>query len=321
MIECKKCVNSTANPTITIDKAGLCNICSLYEAQFDPYNLADQRDFFMSLKNEKVMVGISGGKDSTATLYRVIEMGFKPTTFTFDLGYYPKHIFKRSKKVSDIFKVSHRKIDIRKYIRKSEINSYKLTERLYEKCEDPVDFIRLYQNNRKEYSVRSIAEMAFVRSCQICRKTVIRAYYQEALNQGAKAVILGMNEWTGLSNNQFHAIRKLKPYNCDPVYIIHLPFLLQNKITDTAEILTKLGWKAPEGEFLVESNANSCLFAKATEEKARKMLGFHPDSTRLSREVTVGFITKDQAEKALEKKNKSDKSVKEILEEAGIWTT
>ena len=84
------------------------------------------------------------------------------------------------------------------------------------------------------------------------------------------------------------------------------------------KILKKLGWKIPQGEALIESNSNSCLFARAAESKTKKLLGFHPDASRLAREVTVGFITKEQAKKALSKVHNSKKSVKRVLKDAGV---
>ena len=69
---------------------------------------------------------------------------------------------------------------------------------------------------------------------------------------------------------------------------------------------------------MIESNANSCLFARAAENKARKMLGFHPDSSRLAREVTVGFITKKQARLALEKVHRYNQSVRQVLGKAKV---
>ena len=116
------------------------------------------------------------------------------------------------------------------------------------------------------------------------------------------------------------SIRKLKPFkNKPPIYIAHLPFLLQRNIKDTKNILKKLGWKIPRGEELIESNANSCLFARAAENKARRILGFHPDTTRLSREATAGFITKEQAKKALAKVHNYPHSVETVLKKAKIF--
>jgi len=79
-----------------------------------------------------------------------------------------------------------------------------------------------------------------------------------------------------------------------------------------------MGWELPPGEKLIETNANSCLFARAAETKALHMLGFHPDATRLSREVTAGFITKKRAEKALSVTHQSRYSVRHILAKANI---
>ena len=79
-----------------------------------------------------------------------------------------------------------------------------------------------------------------------------------------------------------------------------------------------MGWKIPKGESLIESNSNSCLFARAAENKARRLLGFHPDTTRLAREVTVGFMSKEQARKALAKVHNSEDSVQDILKKAKV---
>jgi len=154
---------------------------------------------------------------------------------------------------------------------------------------------------------------------------VVRAYYGEAVKYGVKAVALGINEWAGLSRTAtatgretFSALRELKPQADGPaITICHVPFLLQRRKADTVRLLRKLGWQVPAGEAIIESNANSCLFAKAAEAKATRLLGFNPDTTRLAREVTVGFITKRQALAALAKKHQSRLSVRAVLTKAG----
>ena len=114
-------------------------------------------------------------------------------------------------------------------------------------------------------------------------------------------------------------MRKLQPNKNDsPVYVFHLPFILRRTIDDVEEILKPIGWQILDDEELIETNSNSCLFAKAAETKAKKMLSFHPDSTRLSREITVGFLTKEQVKKALNKEHVSKLSVEQILKKADI---
>lgn len=332
-VECKKCVNTSANPSNIIGKLGLCEVCDRYAKNFNKAPLEKEKKFLLSLRNSgsgkyDAMVGISGGKDSTATLYEVKRMGFTPLAFSLDTDYYPKHIFPRAKHVAKTLGVEYERIDARKYMRSVDRACFQKTAELYGKRESQElkeAFRKWYMEGRRHYSVKCEHKIPFVRTCQLCRRLIVRAYYGEAQKHGAPVVILGINEWAGLSQSSeskkfvFSAIRKLQPFkNKPPVYIVHLPFLLQRTIKDTEKILRKLGWKIPRGEKLIESNSNSCLFARAAESKAWKMLGFHPDSSRLAREVTVGFITKKQARIALEKTHRYNKSVKQVLKKAGV---
>src|SRR5581483_2027762 len=134
---------------------------------------------------------------------------------------------------------------------------------------------------------------------------------------GIDTVLLGMNEWAGLSSNTFTGVRKLQPGE-KPVFVFHLPFILQKTIEDTERQLKKVGWQPQDDEDLIESNANSCLFAKAAERTAKMLLGFHPDTTRLAREVTAGFISKAQAHEALQKIHRSDENVSNVLRRAKV---
>lgn len=329
--ECKRCVNTSTNLSSAIGASGYCENCERYIENFNKEPLKKELEFLKSFIGKgkyDAMVGISGGKDSTATLYQIKKMGFKPLAFTLDTGYYPKHIFSRSKKVAKELDISHQHIDVRKYARPVDLKCYENTVRLYEEKESlelKEKFRKWYVEGRRHYSIKCTHNIPFVRTCQLCRRLVIRAYYGEAIKNGVQVVVLGINEWAGLSQDSqskkftFSAIRKLQPFkNKPPVYIVHLPFLLQRKIADTRKILKKMGWKVPAGEVLIESNANSCLFARAVENKARRLLGFHPDTTRLAREVTVGFITKEQARKALAKIHNYSLSVRGVLKKAKL---
>lgn len=333
---CKRCVNTGRNPVINFDKDGYCNICSSYLKYFDSGHLKKEIDFLKSFKGtgkekQDVLVGMSGGKDSTATLYTIKQMGFTPLAVTLDLGYLPEKTISRAKMMAKLLHADHEVIDIRKYVRKIDLASYKRTIKLYEEpftLETKIKFKKAYETGRKHYSVKCRHSPIFVRTCQLCRRMVIRSYYGEACKRGVNAVILGMNEWTNLSAAQegleykVSGVRKLQPTKNDPaVYVFHLPFLLQRTSKDTKKIVDSIGWKPPEGEDFIESNSNSCLFARSTERMAKRLLEFHPDSTRLAREVTVGFITKKQALKALGKLHPYAYTPRQVLEQAGIVKT
>ncbi len=327
---CRRCVSTTANPIVQIE-GGLCAVCRCFDTHYQKAKLNDELDFVRGFigsghGNHDVLVGMSGGKDSSAAAFLIKKLGFNPLGFTFDTGYYPDHIFKRARLAAEALGIRHTTIDIRKYMAESSIRSYQVTADLYD-LEESSDtarlFRRLYQQAREHYSVKDDRPMAYVRSCQLCRKTVIPGYYWEALASDVRLVVLGMNEWTKLSqrvnagNFAVSGIRKLQPFRSRPaVYVVHLPFLLRLTRPDLEGILDEIGWQAPPGEDLVESNSNSCLLARAAEAKAQRMLRFHPDATRLAREVTAGFLNRTEALAALNKKHPCSYSVREILQKA-----
>ncbi len=191
---------------------------------------------------------------------------------------------------------------------------------MFEKKPDRSEWQKIYKLNREHYSVKDKTIMPFLRGCQLCRKVVIPAYYGEAIKRGVQIVVLGMNEWTHLSSNgKISAIRKLQPFNDKPpVYIVHLPFLCGLQLGNLTKHLQNLGWTPPKNENLVETNGNSCCLARATQKSFFDCLGFHPDTTRLSREITVGFLSKEDVKEKLSIGREYNKTVREVLNEAEI---
>lgn len=329
---CKRCVNTAKNPAMKFDKNGYCHICSDYIKNFDRKHLMKELEFLETFKGtgkkHDVIVGISGGKDSTATLYTIKKMGFNPLAVTFNLGYLPKTTIPRAREMAKLLGVDYEVVDIRKYIRKIDLESYKKTAAIYDlpfDLDTKIKFQKAYAEGRRHYSIKCKHSPVFVRSCQLCRRMVVRAYYGETLKRGARAFVLGINEWTNLSAAQsgkkykVSGLRKLQPRkSAPPVYIFHLPFLLQRTSKETKKILDFIGWTPPAGEDFIESNSNSCLYARAAERTAKRLLEFHPDSTRLAREVTVGFINKKQALAALGKIHPYKFTPRQVLIRAGI---
>lgn len=67
---------------------GFCTICEDFEKYFSLSNLEAEISLVQELLKEeqgKCMVGISGGKDSTATLLTLLDRGAVPLSFTFDI--------------------------------------------------------------------------------------------------------------------------------------------------------------------------------------------------------------------------------------------
>lgn len=333
LVACSRCPNDTCNPAIRVTPSGLCEVCQRWDDNFRPEALGDELDRVVGMVGSgsgrfDAMVGISGGKDSTAALVRTLEMGFTPLAFTFDTGYYPDHILPRARKVAKQVDAYHEVISLRAYIRPADRESFRLTAELYsepDSSELATRFVDLYRRGRESFSIRNDNPMPYVRTCQLCRRLVVRAYHREATARGVRIILLGTNEWVGLSQNpsspdyRFSGVRVLRPTPADPpVHVVHLPFLLRATVTDTTQVLESIGWQRPDDEAFIESSSNSCLLSRAAEARAYRMLGFHPDTTRLAREVTAGFLTRDQANAALAQQHPYPRTVTEVLTGAGI---
>ena len=201
--------NDTRNPAVRITDTGVCQWCHAYSDGYDRARLDRELDLVRGLVGSgtgrfDALVGLSGGKDFTATLVRAVELGFRPLGFTFDTGYYPPHIVPRARHAAGVVGVEHEVIDLHRYLRPVDVESFALTAALFDR-DDSEDlaraFRRLYLLNRRRYSVRHGKPMAYVRTCQLCRRLVVRAYHREATRRGVRVVLLGTNEWVGLANH------------------------------------------------------------------------------------------------------------------------
>ena len=326
--ECKICINNTKNPSIKINEDGICNVCEHYNKYFDRESIKKELEFvkgFINGKKYDCMVGLSGGKDSSAMLYTVKELGFTPLAFSFKVGYneMTESVKNKIKRITNNLHIDYEIIDINNYISNVDKECLRQMSELYEEPETEEfkeKFREIYNEGRKYYSTKQQVEFPFVRPCQICRKIAIKAYYEEALKRNIKVVFVGINEWASNKDNKYTAIRKLKPYEDKPeVYIVHLPFLIGRKNEDLPEILNKIGWERERGDHEVDTGGSACLLAKACEKKANEIMGFHLDSARLSREITVGFIDKEKAREAIKNGNRdSEYTVKEVLERGNL---
>lgn len=95
-LRCQRCGLASNHPAATFDDEGLCSICRSFDAVRDYAQayfrtMADLRSIFDKAKKSRgaydAMVLLSGGKDSTYALCRVVDMGVKVYAFSFDNGY------------------------------------------------------------------------------------------------------------------------------------------------------------------------------------------------------------------------------------------
>ena len=332
---CKTCVNSINNSSIYSSSEHECDACRAFRmSQPHSAHLKNEFDHIVSkisadnAHGRPILAGISGGKDSTVMLAQLSEIAKKTHAFTIDTGYYPISVLSRSKKVAHSLGCSHTVFDAREFLSDEIVSSYRKTAEFFETVAGQIgkdDYSETYNFTRKHYSIKENVSAPYPRPCVLCRRIVIRSYYELARQHGARFVFLGINEWVNLADTSrtgdfnVSGIRLLQPTpDSEPVYVVHWPFVAQTNLEINRNRLEILGWEPPYGEDLVEANANSCLLAKVTERDFARVMGFHPDSTRLAREVTAGFLPRSEALTALASVHRTLWSAREVLEYAKI---
>ncbi|MCP5102057.1 MAG: amino acid adenylation domain-containing protein, partial [bacterium] len=114
---CRQCLLSADYPGIHFDDEGVCNICREFETYRDEVGqyFKEKEDFERMIEETHGNRGgkydclllFSGGKDSTYVLYRLIDMGLKVLTFTFDNGYISDAAFSNIKRTTSAMNVDN----------------------------------------------------------------------------------------------------------------------------------------------------------------------------------------------------------------------
>ena len=91
MIICKKCVLPSTKPDLHFDEEGICDACRSQEKKNEGINWdAREKEFLELVKKYKTdsaydcVVGVSGGKDSTYQVLKVLELGLNPLCVCFE---------------------------------------------------------------------------------------------------------------------------------------------------------------------------------------------------------------------------------------------
>jgi N-acetyl sugar amidotransferase len=95
---CSRCVLDTTVPDIRFDDKGICNYCKMHDELEKKYPLNElgEQNFKKLIEEIKAkgknkeydcVVGVSGGRDSTYTLYTAVKQGLRPLAVHFDNGW------------------------------------------------------------------------------------------------------------------------------------------------------------------------------------------------------------------------------------------
>ncbi len=95
---CSRCVMDDTVPGIQFDEKGECTFCKIHDELEKKYPLNEETPLKLKELVEKIksngkgkkydcIVGVSGGRDSTYTLYNAVKLGLRPLAVHFDNGW------------------------------------------------------------------------------------------------------------------------------------------------------------------------------------------------------------------------------------------
>ncbi|MBL4656455.1 MAG: N-acetyl sugar amidotransferase [Flavobacteriales bacterium] len=119
---CSKCVLDTTVPELTFDQNGECQYCKVYDELDKLYPLNEEGAGKLRALVERIkrsgankeydcVLGVSGGTDSTYTLYQCVQLGLRPLAVHFDNGWNTKLAVKNIKKTC-----AHLDVDLVTYV-------------------------------------------------------------------------------------------------------------------------------------------------------------------------------------------------------------
>ncbi len=193
---CTRCVSDTSLPGIRFDRDGVCQYCHAHDELEKRYPLGEEGQRRLDKIVAKIkragknkpydcIVGVSGGRDSTYSLYRAVEVGLRPLAVHFDNGW-----------------------DIELAVRNIKNSCTKLNVDLYTHVADWEEF--------KDLQIAFLK--ASVPEAEIPTDVAIHgALHQAAVREGVKYIIIGHSfrtegiapiEWTYMDGKYIRSIRR-----------------------------------------------------------------------------------------------------------------
>ena len=327
LTNCAQCTIPSNVPGIILNEQGLCNMCLQYNAVKDKcqeyFKTEDDLRNLISAAGTRrkgqydCLLLFSGGKDSTYVLYRLVEMGLKVLTFTFDNGFISKSAFE---------------------------NIARTTGEL------GVDHLTMTTDNMNEIFVESLKFNSTV--CGGCFKALTTISTKLALEKGINVVVTGLSrgqiydtkisrffqrrifdvaeieQQLLLFRKMYHATQDrmsnligIKLNRDDESLLDHIEFIDFFRYSDVGkdEILEYLKaqspfWRKPEDTGFCSSN---CLMNDVGIQVHLQNRGYHNYAIPLSWDVRIGHLSKEESLKTLNGEV-DEPQVERILKDIGF---
>jgi len=323
---CRQCLLPANYPGIHFDELGVCNTCREYEKYREKVALyfKTQQDFTERIENiKKTQTGdydclllFSGGKDSTYVLNRLIEMGLKVLTFTFDNGYISAAAFANIKRTTQALNVENI-ISQAENMNKVFVESLNSQHDVCHGCWNTLNTIGA--KIAHEHGINLV--ISGLSRGQIFEMR-LEGLFQQGIFEETE-----IEEHLGLFRKSFHSkhnkFSKLLGINLTEEVVEQIHFLdffryFEVPVKEIREYLIRSGWKQPEDTGFCSSN---CLINDVGIYFHQKKEGYHFYAPQTSWDVRLGCIPREQGlrETAFDGSGKQE-YVQQVLQEIGYYT-
>ena len=117
IIHCQRCGLPSDFPGVTFNEEGICSICRSYDSYkdkaltyfkgMDEFRVIAEQMKAKSTGEYDCVALLSGGKDSSYMVYRLVEMGLRVLTFTLDNGYISDEAKANIERITNVLGVDH----------------------------------------------------------------------------------------------------------------------------------------------------------------------------------------------------------------------
>lgn len=253
-------------------KDNRCQFCRSFNQHFDPAYLREEVNAFVQTE-EPVLVALSGGKNSLATLVLAKEMlGLNISALTIDNGFIPAPTIKFAEKTCKKLKIPWK--CVKSPLHKEFLDEYQPDENGAWKAQTGLDF------------------------CSLNAQHIQRHIREWAVNHNLHRVIMGNRTHTHM-NPRVSCLDMQDFEQGEQVFSlcnIHLLFGLSVNNTRQNRILNELDWKDPEKDGF----SSSSLIPGFVDQARRHKLGFGIDTTGyLEKELRCGAHTLQEAQEII----------------------
>ena len=303
---CSRCILPETFPGIRFDEAGVCNHCRTApppERHAQARQQAEER--FQALIHEHqgrgcydVVVGYSGGKDSTYSLIVFAAHGLRILAITYDNGFLPDGTLRNIRNVVERLRIDHLlvkpRFDLlaRIFRRAAErpLFGAKAAERAADICTACIGFVK-FGTLRQAIEM----EVPFIgygwSPGQIPLSAAIVKNNPEIVRATQKQLMEPLRELATAEELRPYFLEErhfqrpeLFPYNVSPV-----AFAPTYSEESVIEHVSRYGWVRPEG---VDSNSTNCLLNSYAIRVHKERWRFHPYVFEIAKLVREGSMTR-----------------------------